>query len=553
MMLELFKTDWRELWQEAANHESVGAVFTRPEIVDLILDLAGYVPTERLATRPLLEPSCGDGAFLGAAVSRLLKSEERGGEVNWADPVLTDAIRAADINTTSIEAAQEMVNRQLREAGCPAVRARRLAESWIVEADFLLSEWPVPFDFVIGNPPYVRVENVPKRVLSRYRELFKTTTDRADLYVAFFEKGLRLLSPTGTLAFICANRFAKNRYGRALRQLIAREYHVRHYLNLEHTQPFLTEVSAYPAIIVLDRAKGGSTQAGTLEDIESSTLESARNAALGRDAQNRTVTEFQSWYPNGEPWLTTSFEEHSLLSRLGENLPTLEQSAPGTRVGIGIATGADGVFVFDQKHPDIEESRQIPLILPADVRNEGLNWSGSYLLNPFADDDHGSLVNLQDYPGFAKYIEEHAAQLRSRHCARSRPNTWYRTIDRIWPRLQLQPKLLIPDIQGKTTIGLDEGEYYPHHNLYWITSDGWPLAALKTLLRSSIVYRQVRAHSVQMRGGSVRFQAQTLRKLRVPDLVTLSDALLTRLSGLAWAESQDEIDDAAREAFSLRK
>lgn len=551
MTLELFTTNWREFWKDSADHEPVGAVFTRPEIVDLILDLAGYLPTARLADRPLLEPSCGDGAFLGAVIRRLLKSEESAGEVHWNDSRLGGAIRAVDINRTSVEAARELAEHQLIDTGCPEARAQQLAEDWIVQADFLLADWPGEFDFVVGNPPYVRLEDVPRQVLSRYRELFSTATDRADLYVAFFEQGLRLLSPSGTLAFICANRFAKNQYGRALRRLIATEYHVRHYLNLEHTQPFLTDVSAYPAIIVLDRARGEPTQAGTLDDLEPSTLERVRDEVIGRGIPGKTITAFQSWYSHGGPWLTTSREEHALLSCLDENFPTLEQSATGTRVGIGVATGADGVFVLGRKHPEIEDSRQIPLIMPADVRNDGLSWSGSYLLNPFSSVDDGSLVRLRDHPGFARYIEAHGAQLRTRHCARSRPNTWYRTIDRVWPSLQWQPKLLIPDIQGNTTIGLDEGEYYPHHNLYWITSDEWPLAALKTLLRSSIVYRQVRAHSVQMRGGSVRFQAQTLRKLRVPALATLSGELLARLAGLAGAGSQEEIDETASEAYSL--
>lgn len=550
-MLELFATDWRELWQDAASQEPVGAVFTKPEIVELILDLAGYVPSGRLATRPLLEPSCGDGAFLKVVVGRLLQAEQGYKGIQWADTALDDAIRAADISAASVESARVLVVTLLRGAGCPAKRAVQLAKKWIVQTDFLLSEWAIQFEFVVGNPPYVRLEDVPKRVLSRYRELFKTATDRADLYVAFFEKGLRLLSPTGALAFICANRFTKNKYGEALRRFIASEYHVRHYINLEHTQPFLTDVSAYPAIIVLDRAKGKPTRAGTLDDIEPPTLRAVRAEALGKPRPKRAIAQFESWYPHGEPWLTTCDEEHDLLARLNGSLPVLEESAPGTKVGIGVATGADGVFVLKQKHPDIEESRQIPLLLPADVHNDALTWSGRYLLNPFADSDDGSLVSLRDYPGFAKYIEENAAKLKRRHVAKSRPNTWYRTIDRIWPSLQLREKLMIPDIQASTTIGFDNGAFYPHHNLYWITSEGWPLLALKALLRSSIVFQQVRAYSVQMRGGSVRFQAQTLRRLRLPPISVLPDTLLERLSSLAATGNQAEIDDAAKEAYAL--
>ena len=553
-MLELFTTDWRALWSGIESQEPVGAVYTRAEIVELILDLAGYDPAvRRLAERPLLEPSCGDGAFLAVVVRRLLESEEiHRGVIDWHDSVLEGAIRAADISDGSVAAARAAVSAQLCLAGCDEERATSLCHEWIVQTDFLLEEWGASFDFVVGNPPYVRLEDLPRRVLARYREMYSTLTDRADLYVAFFERGLELLSPTGTLAFICANRFTKNRYGAALRQLIARNFHVRHYVNLEHTQPFLTDVSAYPAIVVLDRERGIPTLAGTLDDISPAALDMVRSQAAGVGSRAGPLVEFASWYQDGGAWTTTCHKQYGILSGLGEKFPVLEESGAGTKVGIGVATGADSVFVLPHKIEEIEESRQIPLLLSTDVRNDRIAWSGRYLLNPFDDRDDGSLVDLSSYSGMAGYIIRNEARLRGRHVARSRPESWFRTIDRVWPSLRHRPKLMIPDIQGGATIGLDRGEFYPHHNLYWIVSDEWPLGALKALLRSDLVYMQVRAHSVQLRGGSVRFQAQTLRKVRLPAVRSLSEGLLERLIAVGETDRQAEIDELAQEAFATR-
>jgi hypothetical protein len=554
MMLELFTTDWRALWGETEAADSVGAIFTKPEIVDLILDLAGYDPTNgRLAARALLEPSCGDGAFLALVVGRLLDSEFLHNDtIRWDDPILDGAIRAADISTQAVGSARELVKNILTQAGCGSVRARLLAETWIVQTDFLLGAWPSQFEFVVGNPPYVRIEGVPKQVLSRYREIFVTSTDRADLYVAFIEKGLELLSPTGTLAFICANRFAKNKYGGALRRLIAAQYHVRYYLNLEHTQPFISDVSAYPAILVVDRAKGQPTSAGTLEDIDCRTLAAVRSQVLGNDQSAGPIRQFSDWYASGSPWITTCNSEHAMFADLNTSLPTLEESGGNTKVGIGVATGADAVFILDGKHADIEESRQIPLLLASNVANAELKWSGRYLLNPFEEGNDGGLISLHEYPGMAAYLDAHRVRLKDRHVARSRPNSWYRTIDRVWPALQRQAKLVIPDIQGSSLIGFDAGEFYPHHNLYWITSDTWPLLALKALLRSSIVYAQVKAYSVQMRGGSVRYQAQTLRRVRIPFFTNVPDPLVEQLILVAQTDRQREIDELAAEAFTFR-
>lgn len=61
---------------------------------------------------------------------------------------------------------------------------------------------------------------------------------------------------------------------------------------------------------------------------------------------------------------------------------------------------------------------------------------------------------------------------------------------------------------------------------------------------------RTKAYSVQMRGGSVRFQAQTLRKIRIPFLADLSDELVERLATLSTTSDQNAIDEATEEAFS---
>ena len=100
--------------------------------------------------------------------------------------------------------------------------------------------------------------------------------------------------------------------------------------------------------------------------------------------------------------------------------------------------------------------------------------------------------------------------------ARKRPASWYRTIDRVDPALQARPKLLLPDLKAAAHPVLDTGGFYPHHNLYYVVSDKWDLEVLGGLLLSDIANLFVGAYCVKMRGGTYRFQAQYLRKIRVP-------------------------------------
>ena len=92
--LDLFGNDWRSVWGNNVSNEPVGAIFTKPEIVRLILDLAGYTSDRPLVEYRLLEPSCGDGAFLEVIVARLLDSlSGEGKQIDWNDLRLDCAVR----------------------------------------------------------------------------------------------------------------------------------------------------------------------------------------------------------------------------------------------------------------------------------------------------------------------------------------------------------------------------------------------------------------------------------------------------------------------------
>lgn len=551
MSLLLFEEDWRDVWDGAEPSTPVGAIFTKPDITEFIMDLAGYSPVRgRLSAKRLLEPSCGDGVFLAVAIKRLLDSEKNeAGCIDWEGANLVDSIKACDLNSAFVRQARGLVVQQLKAAGCPEPRAAFFANTWIEHADFLLKNWRDKFDYVIGNPPYVRLEDVPPGVMGRYRELYPLCVERADLYVAFFEQGLHLLKPDGALAFICANRFTKNLYGHSLREHIARRFRVRYYLNLEHTQPFVSDVSAYPCVTVIDRRHGEPTRAATLDNLDGENLASLLKQK--DEPKSEAWSLFPQWYKDGAPWIATDRRDYLRHEELAKRHPLLEDSADGVRVGIGVATGSDEIMILPALDPNIEPECQLPLILAGDVTAQTLNWSGHYLVNPYESGGDGGLRELRDYPGLRAYLEKNRARLARRHTAKKNPETWFRTIDRVMPSFAQQPKLLLPDIQAGGVVGLDEGKFYPQHNLYWITSEQWDLRALQGLLRSSCVLNQVRAISVQMRGGSVRYQAQVLRKLRIPHAAKVTDLLMMRLASVAASANQQEIDSIVAEAFAL--
>lgn len=531
---------------EHLDRESRGAVFTRAEVVEFILDLAGYTANAAVHTRRVLEPSFGEGAFLMPLVKRLLAAwRQRSRDTN---PVtaLRNALRGVELHRRTYTRTLEAVVSLLELEGLETPASVQLARSWLVCGDFLTMPIDGSFDFVIGNPPYVRQERLSPDHLAEYRRRYATMFDRADLYVPFLERSLSLLSEGGCLATICADRWMKNRYGGPLRSLVAEQFHLRIYVDMVGTQAFDSDVTAYPAITVIAKEPPGRTRTAHRPPIDRPTLGSlAKALRVGDTPQHSMDVRELALVANGaEPWLLGSDDQMKVLRRIEGCFPSIEEA--GCKVGIGVATGADRAFIGPYASLDIESDRKLPLVTTRDIASGDVQWSGLGVVNPF--EDCGGLVDLAAYPRLHRYLENHRDEIAGRHCARKTPTNWYRTIDRITPSLALRPKLLIPDIKGESHVVFEEGKLYPHHNLYYVTATEWELRALQAVLLSSLSRLFVASYSTAMRGGFLRFQAQYLRRLRIP----LWDSVPRRLrQELAQAATHRDLGACNRAVFKL--
>ena len=526
-----------------------GVIYTRPWMVELVLDLAGYLPEKPLAELVAIEPSVGDGAFLQAMARRLVESCERHGT-----PLTqaTKAIQAFEIDPKAADRAIAAVCATLVALRVPSAVGTLLAREWIRVGDFLESSLCFPIaDFVIGNPPYIRLEDIPLSKAAMYRSSFSAMRGRADIYIAFYQAALEQLKPNGVCAFICADRWMLNDYGSALREFITSGgYSVRHIVEAHEVPAFEIEVSAYPAVTIIAREiQGPVTVSKALPGIENEkTAALVQSIAHARSSAVLRVARFPDWFQGTEPWPCSSPDALKLLKRLEATCFPLENKATGTRIGIGVATGADHVFITQGK-PDIESDRILPLALASDLVAGQVVWSGHCLVNPW--NEHG-LVDLEDYPRFETYLRPHQALLNGRHTAKKdRLGRWHKTIDRVNLALYKKNKLYIADIKDRLLPSLDLGKTYPQHNLYWITSETWDLRVLGGLLMSAVGDFFSQCYGVRMRGGYLRFQAQYLRRIRVPDPASIPANLAITLGHAFDTQDFELATKAAMEAYQI--
>jgi hypothetical protein len=366
-------------------------------------------------------------------------------------------------------------------------------------------------DVIVGNPPYIRLEDVPDDRMSTYRDICRTMTGRSDIYVGFYEMALASLRENGRLGFICADRWMRNQYGRLLRRLVTGNFNLEVVASMHDVDAFEEQVSAYPAITIIRRAPQGAVvvvdttrRFGPSDAHELyNYTRSGKSEVIANDRYE--IARLPHWFSGDESWPAGNPKQLAIIEYLTDKFLPLEDTETGTRVGIGVATGADGVFVTNAP-PDIEQDRLLPLAMVRDLATGQLEWSGHYLVNPWRED--GKLVDLKGYPQLARYFNDNKLQLAKRHIAEKRPATWYRTIDSLDPTLTGRSKLLIPDMRLTIHPVLDEGKTYPHHNLYYVVSDTWDMRVLGGLLLSRVAQAFIEAYAVKMRGGTLRFQAQ---------------------------------------------
>ena len=302
--------------------KTLGQVFTPDYIIDQILDELSY-SGKHILNKTIIEPSFGDGAFLLKIIQRLIEScRINNMSNNDIEYTLNSNIFGIELDTDLYNQTKEKLNIFLRAYGLNAIKWTNLHNG-----STLTYKATQQLDFVVGNPPYIRIHNMDAESRSVLHN-FKFNKGPVNMYILFFEKCLNMLNKSGKLGFITPNSYLTNTSQDELREMLMSENLVKNIIDFNSYKVF-ENVGTYTAITILDKQKENFDF--TYKSYEKDIQQFVINYSTLDFLQNK-----------GAAWNFGAEENTNLLNLINSRSTALGSCAT---IQCGIATNKDDTYI----------------------------------------------------------------------------------------------------------------------------------------------------------------------------------------------------------------
>jgi len=399
----------------------------------------------------------------------------------------------------------------------------------------------VGFDVVIGNPPYIRQEE-----LTEYKPYFQRTFDTyagtADLYVYFVERGLSLLKPNGDFIYILPNKWMRAGYGAAMRSYL-KHYAIRQIVDFGDL-PVFEEATTYPCIMHVVK----SEPVGEFIAVNVDTLDFIDG--IGNYIRDHTtVITFSDLQEDG--WTLKDRKILDLLAKIRSKGIPLSEYVNG-KIFYGIKTGLNEAFVIDQSTRDrlvAEDPKSAEIIKPflagRDIKRYEQSKNTKFLILAKRG------ISIEQYPSILHHLENFKNKLESR----AGSNAWYEIQASPGDNSKFeQPKIMYPDISKDMNFTLDKEGRYCINTVYNISSSSFGLLGY---LNSNLFKFYFQSVSNSVRGGYLRFFSDYMMGCPIPsDVDKLSsvsqEIIKMKLNNISTKELEESINKMVYDLLDLK-
>jgi type I restriction-modification system DNA methylase subunit len=376
------------------------------------------------------------------------------------------------------------------------------------------------YDYVVGNPPYVRKELIPPRYKKEIlEEGYEVYHGDNDLFVYFMEAGIRWLNENGKFSFITSNKYMKTRYGGKLRKYVVDQTFIEQLVDFGDTKVFADAIN-YPTIFVFSKSEGKNPAINTVVvNLEKdSDLELMNHIKTNVDKRlyfDKHIGVFRVNQENltEDIWKLVPEEFYDLMNRIAQDSIKLMEIS---RIDRGIYTGLNEAFVVNEstiKNNDIERQLLKPLIAGKNVKRFSIDYEGSSLI--YTKD-----IEIEDYPKTKSYLEQFREKLEKRWCVvdARMGRKWYELEKPREPSLYETEKIITPDISLRNNFTFDANNFYCLDTAFVIVPRPRykdQILSILGILNSKLLEFYFKQISTHVRGGYFRYKKQYLNQLPI--------------------------------------
>ena len=387
------------------------------------------------------------------------------------------------------------------------------------------------FDIVIGNPPYIQLQNNGGELAKLYEGCgYSTFARTGDIYCLFYERGWQLLKKDGHLCYITSNKWMRAGYGEKTRDFFANKTNPLLLIDFAGVKIF---ESATVDTNILLFSRSNNQHKTTCAITNKQNKDSVKNLS-DFVRQQHTVCDFST----SDSWVILSPIEQSIKRKI---------EAVGTplkdwdiQINYGIKTGCNEAFIIDTaKREEIltncqtedERKRTAELIRPIlrgrDIKRYGYEWAELWLIATFPSRHY----NIDEYPAIKQYLLsfgiERLEQTGKTHIvngekvkARKRTsNKWFETQDSIsyWEDFS-KPKIIWKIIGSRLAFAIDNNGIMLNNACYLLT--GNHLAHILGFLNSSPLIWYSEITNMNKTGvGDAQVGAQNIILFPIPSTI----------------------------------
>ena len=349
------------------------------------------------------------------------------------------------------------------------------------------------FDCVVGNPPYVRIQNTPREKRERYALSYTTAAGRFDIAALFLELSEYLLSEKGRLGFIVSNKILSTAGAKKIRFFLLKHFSIEEIVDLGDTKLF--DAAVLPMILIAGRVNengdciayssitelhnGAANKSSTtdlLQLLEKTEIPFEANVSFAdRDFQ---VQRFYANPPSRQTnvWTFHNERQNYLLAKIRHNSAcTIDELA--RKISVGLKTTADNVFIKPMtqefvQQKTLERDLVFPVIESHNVERWTYSWNPQqdlFVLYPHIEKNGRVIpVELDVYPKIKEYLESNRTQLEARAYLSDSGRRWYEIWVHQSPSDFRRRKIITPDLSSHNRFALDDRGFYVNGTCFYL-------------------------------------------------------------------------------------